>query len=140
LTLFGYNEIVFIDIFQVRDLLNPKVNPPGGLKLRQSPAGVFIESLQPVPVVDYADIESKMELGTQNRTVAATQMNQTSSRAHTVFTIMFQQINKAEKREQLSKINLIDLAGSERADSTGATGDRLKEVRSIYFLIFNFTC
>jgi kinesin family protein 1 len=112
---------------QVRDLLNPKVNPPGGLKLRQSPAGVFVDSLEPVPVVDYPDIESKMELGTKNRTVASTKMNATSSRAHTVFTIMFQQISKSDKREQVSKINLIDLAGSERADSTGATGDRLKE-------------
>ncbi len=111
----------------MRDLLNPKVNPPGGLKLRQSPAGVFVDSLEPVPVLDYPDIESKMELGTKNRTVASTKMNATSSRAHTVFTIMFQQISKSDKREQVSKINLIDLAGSERADSTGATGDRLKE-------------
>ena len=103
-----YNE-------QVRDLLNPAANIPGGLKLRQSPQGVFIDGLEPVPVINYADIEAKMELGTKNRTVQATKMNATSSRAHTVFTINFQQIFNKEKKEQTSKINLIDLAGSERA-------------------------
>lgn len=91
----------------MRDLLDPSVNKPGGLKLRQSPAGVFIEDLKDVPVVNYADIEAKMELGTLNRTVASTQMNATSSRAHTVFAILFKQIFKSEKREQVSKINLV---------------------------------
>lgn len=103
-----YNE-------QIRDLLNPAANIPGGLKLRQSPNGVFIDGLEPVPVLNYEDIEAKMELGTKNRTVQATKMNATSSRAHTVFTINFQQIFSQEKKEQTSKINLIDLAGSERA-------------------------
>ena len=35
------------------------------------------------------------------------------------------------ERELESKINFIDLAGSERAESTGATGDRLKEGANI---------
>ena len=63
-------------------------------------------------------------------------MNATSSRAHTVNTIIFKQryINLETgkpERELESKINFIDLAGSERAESTGATGDRLKEGANI---------
>lgn len=61
-------------------------------------------------------------------------MNATSSRAHTVVTIVFDQISKQENGEETKKsstMNLVDLAGSERADSTGATGDRLKEGANI---------
>jgi len=55
-----------------------------------------------------------MDLGTKNRTIAATQMNATSSRAHTVITIEFKQkITKdGVKVEKISMINLVDLAGS----------------------------
>lgn len=53
-------------------------------------------------------------LGTANRTVASTQMNATSSRAHTVVTITFDQITKNEAGQETKKsssINLVDLAG-----------------------------
>lgn len=74
-----------------------------------------------------------MEVGTAHRTIGATNMNATSSRAHTVFTITFKQIRNynGKASETKSTINLVDLAGSERATSTGATGDRLKEGASI---------
>jgi len=54
------------------------------------------------------------DLGTANRTVASTQMNATSSRAHTVVTITFDQISKNEAGQETKKsssINLVDLAG-----------------------------
>jgi kinesin family protein 1 len=69
------------------------------------------------------------------RTVAATNMNETSSRSHAVFTIFFtqQRLDKTTElsTEKVSKISLVDLAGSERADSTGAKGTRLKEGANI---------
>lgn len=123
-----YNE-------QVRDLLNPASNKKGGLKVRQHPAkGFYVESLVTVPVKDYADIDNRIEEGTRNRTVAATNMNATSSRAHTIVAITFIQKGKNEAGQMMTKtsiVNLVDLAGSERADSTGATGDRLKEGSAI---------
>eukprot|EP00163_Fabomonas_tropica_P030977 TRINITY_DN720_c0_g1_i9.p1 TRINITY_DN720_c0_g1~~TRINITY_DN720_c0_g1_i9.p1 ORF type:complete len:1000 (+),score=355.26 TRINITY_DN720_c0_g1_i9:680-3679(+) len=122
-----YNE-------QVRDLLNIKINPPGGLKVRESPkTGVYVDKLTPLPVSSYAAIDKAIENGTTNRTVASTAMNATSSRAHTVVTITFVQKETTDigVSEKKSKINLVDLAGSERADSTGATGDRLKEGSAI---------
>ena len=74
-----------------------------------------------------------MAEGTKNRTIAATQMNATSSRAHTIITIEFKYIKKngAVKSERTSVINLVDLAGSERQSKTAATGDRLKEAIGI---------
>lgn len=70
-----------------------------------------------------------MDEGYENRTIGTTLMNATSSRAHTIVTIEFKQIQvlMGKKSEKISVINLVDLAGSERASSTGATGDRLKE-------------
>jgi len=60
-------------------------------------------------------------------------MNATSSRAHTIISIEFKQIevNEGKKREKLSVIHLVDLAGSEKVGKTGAAGDRLKEAAGI---------
>lgn len=70
-----------------------------------------------------------MEEGYKNRSIGTTLMNATSSRAHTIITIEFKQIEVIDGRrtEKFSVINLVDLAGSEKAGQTGATGDRLKE-------------
>lgn len=56
-------------------------------------------------------------------------MNSCSSRAHTIISIEFKQIEEinAKKTEKLSVIYLVDLAGSEKLSKTGATGDRMKE-------------
>jgi len=117
----------------VADLLVAKGSgSKGGLKVRQNPklGRFFVQGLSKVPVSSFKEIDARMEEGTSNRTVAATQMNATSSRAHTVVTLEYQQImvgDDGKKTTRTSEINLVDLAGSERAESTGATGDRLKE-------------
>lgn len=58
-----------------------------------------------------------MDEGQDNRSIGSTQMNATSSRAHTIITIEFKQIKTENgvKNEKLSVINLVDLAGSEKA-------------------------
>ena len=75
-------------------------------------------------------IQRKTDEGYDNRSIGSTQMNATSSRAHTIITIEFKQIkieSDGRKTEKFSVINLVDLAGSEKAGQPGATGDRLKE-------------
>ena len=82
----------------------------------------------------YKEIEKLTDEGTANRTIASTNMNATSSRAHTIVTVTLIQKYKNEAGKEFAKtstINLVDLAGSERADATGATGDRLKEGAAI---------
>ena len=126
-------EVSMLEIYneKVQDLLVPISNrPPSGLKIRESKAlGVFVADLTKYPVSNYEEISNKMDEGYQNRTIGSTLMNNTSSRAHTIVTIEFKQVQTVgkTKSEKLSKINLVDLAGSERANSTGATGARLKE-------------
>lgn len=115
---------------RVRDLLNPSTK--GNLKVREHPSlGPYVEDLAKLIVGTFHEIEHLMDEGNKARTVAATNMNATSSRSHAVFTLILTQkrhdIQTGFDTEKVSRISLVDLAGSERANSTGATGARLKE-------------
>ncbi|KDN52110.1 kinesin-domain-containing protein [Tilletiaria anomala UBC 951] len=129
-------EVSYIEIYneKVRDLLNPKNK--GNLKVREHPSlGPYVEDLSKLVVSSFGGIESLMDEGNKARTVAATNMNETSSRSHAVITLVltqkrFDPDTKLEA-EKVSRISLVDLAGSERANSTGATGARLKEGANI---------
>ncbi|XP_028848826.1 kinesin-like protein KIF1B isoform X23 [Denticeps clupeoides] len=129
-------EVSYMEIYceRVRDLLNPKNK--GNLRVREHPLlGPYVEDLSKLAVTSYTDIADLMDAGNKARTVAATNMNETSSRSHAVFTIVFTQRRHDSETdlstEKVSKISLVDLAGSERADSTGAKGTRLKEGANI---------
>ncbi|XP_051875005.1 kinesin-like protein KIF1A isoform X19 [Pristis pectinata] len=129
-------EVSYMEIYceRVRDLLNPKTK--GNLRVREHPIlGPYVEDLSKLAVTSYNDISDLMDSGNKARTVAATNMNETSSRSHAVFNIIFTQKTHDSSidssSEKVSKISLVDLAGSERADSTGAKGTRLKEGANI---------
>ncbi|CAB3378479.1 Hypothetical predicted protein [Cloeon dipterum] len=129
-------EVSYMEIYceRVRDLLNPKNK--GNLRVREHPLlGPYVEDLSKLAVTSYQDIHDLIDEGNKARTVAATNMNETSSRSHAVFTIFFTQqrfdADTSLTTEKVSKISLVDLAGSERADSTGAKGTRLKEGANI---------
>lgn len=125
-------EVSYLEIYneRVRDLLNPANK--GNLKVREHPStGPYVEDLAKLAVGSFQEIEHLMDEGNKARTVAATNMNETSSRSHAVFTLMLTQKKQDQETkmtmEKAAKISLVDLAGSERATSTGATGARLKE-------------
>ncbi|GAA5817369.1 hypothetical protein MFLAVUS_010913 [Mucor flavus] len=129
-------EVSYIEIYneKVRDLLNP--GNKGNLKVREHPTiGPYVEDLSRLVVNSFEDIDHLMNEGNKARTVAATNMNETSSRSHAVFTL-FLTSNRFDETaklntEKCARISLVDLAGSERANSTGATGARLKEGSNI---------
>ncbi|KAK3639968.1 hypothetical protein LTR56_012142 [Elasticomyces elasticus] len=125
-------EVSYLEIYneRVRDLLNPSTK--GNLKVREHPStGPYVEDLAKLVVRSFVEIEGLMDEGNKARTVAATNMNETSSRSHAVFTLTLTQkrhdVETNMSTEKVAKISLVDLAGSERATSTGATGARLKE-------------
>ncbi|TKY87059.1 hypothetical protein EX895_003736 [Sporisorium graminicola] len=129
-------EVSYIEIYneKVRDLLNPRNK--GNLKVREHPSlGPYVEDLSKLVVSSFRDVESLQDEGNKARTVAATNMNETSSRSHAVFTLVLTQkrfdVETKLEAEKVSRISLVDLAGSERANSTGATGARLKEGANI---------
>ncbi|KAF0689379.1 Aste57867_19171 [Aphanomyces stellatus] len=121
-----YNE-------KVKDLFNPASD---NLKVRDHPSqGPYADGLTRSAVSSYDEITALMDAGIMARTTASTNMNATSSRAHTIFQIILTQSQMdpatSKMMDKVSRINLIDLAGSERAASTGATGARLKEGAAI---------
>ena len=122
-----YNE-------RVQDLLVKK-SKVEDLQVREGPNGVYVQDCSEVPVNSYEEIQYQIDTGTANRAIGQTNMNATSSRAHTISQVIFTQNffdedGKPSNRLQ-STINLIDLAGSERAGSTGAEGARLLEGANI---------
>ncbi|XP_062871412.1 kinesin-like protein KIF1C isoform X2 [Trichomycterus rosablanca] len=129
-------EVSYMEIYceRVCDLLSPVCVV--GLRVREHPIlGPYVEDLTKHTVSHYRDIKELMESGNRARTVAATNMNDASSRSHAVFTITFTQRRQDSftnlTTDKVSKISLVDLAGSERAASSGATGVRLKEGANI---------
>ncbi|XP_078664797.1 kinesin-like protein KIF13A isoform X5 [Branchiostoma floridae x Branchiostoma belcheri] len=130
-------EVSYMEIYneKVRDLLDPGTTKHN-LKVREHKIlGPYVDGLQVLAVTKYEDIEKLMNEGNKSRTVAATSMNEESSRSHAVFNIIVTQTLKdlasGVTGEKVSKVSLVDLAGSERAAKTGAAGERLKEGSNI---------
>lgn len=55
-----------------------------------------------------------MQAGKKNRSVGETAMNKTSSRSHSIFTIVIEAAESSGEHIRVGKLNLVDLAGSER--------------------------
>merc|ERR1711971_535848 len=104
-----YNE-------RIRDLLKPSCGPCIELKVRESRhVGVYVQGLTDVPIRTLGDVHQTLDAGLRAKAVAATDMNDVSSRSHCIFTVELVQSSGGVASSQLcSKINLVDLAGSER--------------------------
>ena len=118
------------------------------LKIKENPRrGIYVEGLIQIVTMlfqifsnshafSFKDVESPEELieviayGDKQRTVAATRMNNYSSRSHSLFILeMIQKFpSEAEKR---GRLNLVDLAGSEKVGKTGTSGETLEEAKKI---------
>ncbi|XP_074164818.1 kinesin-like protein KIF14 isoform X1 [Sminthopsis crassicaudata] len=136
-------EMSFFEIYneKIHDLLvckaeNGQKKQP--LRIREHPvSGPYVEALSVNVVSSYSDVQGWLELGNKQRATAATGMNDKSSRSHSVFTLVMTQTKTefVEDEEHdhriISRINLIDLAGSERCSATRTSGERLKEGVSI---------
>ncbi|XP_036942689.1 kinesin-like protein KIF13B isoform X5 [Acanthopagrus latus] len=130
-------EVSYMEIYneKVRDLLDPK-GSRAALRVREHNVfGPYVDGLSRLAVASYKDVESLMSEGNKSRTVAATNMNEESSRSHAVFNIILthtlMDLQSGTSGEKVSKLSLVDLAGSERAAKTGAAGERLKEGSNI---------
>ncbi|CAH2021071.1 unnamed protein product [Acanthoscelides obtectus] len=122
----------YIEIYneKINDLLD-KSNQ--GLTIREDIKGnVLLDARE--AVVDNVDkVMENMMQGNKIRRVAATRMNERSSRSHTIFRIILESkdANQKDGPVHISYLNLMDLAGSERVSLTKAAGERLKEGANI---------
>ncbi|XP_077020240.1 kinesin-like protein KIF18B isoform X2 [Tamandua tetradactyla] len=119
-----YNE-------QIHDLLEPK----GPLAIREDPdRGVVVQGLSFHQPTSAEQLLEMLTRGNRNRTQHPTDANATSSRSHAIFQIFVKQQDRVPgltQALQVAKMSLIDLAGSERASSTHAKGERLREGANI---------
>ncbi|KAM8864741.1 kinesin-like protein KIF3B [Spinachia spinachia] len=125
----------YLEIYQeeIKDLLSK--DQTRRLELRERPdTGVYVKDLSSFVTKSVREIEHVMNVGNQNRSVGATNMNEHSSRSHAIFVITVECSeldDDGENHIRVGKLNLVDLAGSERQTKTGAQGERLKEATKI---------
>ncbi|KAF1548309.1 Kinesin heavy chain isoform 5A, partial [Eudyptes schlegeli] len=77
------------------------------------------------------EILDVIDEGKSNRHVAVTNMNEHSSRSHSIFLINIKQENVETEQKLSGKLYLVDLAGSEKVSKTGAEGAVLDEAKNI---------
>ncbi|XP_075450277.1 kinesin-like protein KIF3B [Ascaphus truei] len=125
----------YLEIYQeeIRDLLSK--DQTKRLELKERPDnGIYVKDLSSFVTKSVKEIEHVMNVGNQNRSVGATNMNEHSSRSHAIFMITIECSElglDGENHIRVGKLNLVDLAGSERQAKTGAQGKRLKEATKI---------
>ncbi|VDL52595.1 unnamed protein product [Hymenolepis diminuta] len=77
------------------------------------------------------DVFDVIDEGKANRHVSVTNMNEHSSRSHSIFMFTVTQENLETKKKLHGKLYLVDLAGSEKVAKTGAEGSTLTEAMNI---------
>jgi len=124
-------KVSMIEIYQekIRDLFDTsRVN----LNIREdSIKGIYVDGTSERYVGSPSDVLALLEMGSANRAQAATNMNEHSSRSHSIFILTINQTNKKEGFSKIGKLYLVDLAGSEKISKTGATGHTLEEAKII---------
>ena len=124
-------KVSMIEIYQekIRDLFDvSRVN----LNIREdSIKGIYVDGASERYVGCPNDVLALLEIGSANRAQAATNMNEHSSRSHSIFILTINQTNKIEGFSKIGKLYLVDLAGSEKISKTGATGHTLEEAKII---------
>ncbi|XP_045174185.2 kinesin-like protein KIF27 isoform X3 [Mercenaria mercenaria] len=153
-------KVSYIEIYkeELRDLLELNVDNKPDLHVREDDKGnTVIIGAREVECESLDEVMSLLETGSAARHTGATNMNEHSSRSHSIFTITIGQmwtendvlaskrkpdddtdiiddemiystdIDKEMTHNMFGKFHFVDLAGSERAHKTGNVGDRFKE-------------
>ena len=113
--------------------------------LREDAYGnMYVHGSSEIEVRSSSEAIDAFNRGQKRRRVAATQLNQESSRSHTIFNIRLVKAYPSgegeidlEKPCMLSQLALVDLAGAERAQRTGNAGQALKEAGRINNSLMN---
>ncbi|KAH7929051.1 kinesin-domain-containing protein [Leucogyrophana mollusca] len=125
----------FLEIYNetINDLLGKGEFDKKKHEIKHDKNGTRVTDVNVVRLHSPSEVSSILKLANSRRTVAATLMNERSSRSHSVFTLRITGTNEHTSEQCEGSLNLVDLAGSERLNSSGAAGDkeRLKETQNI---------
>lgn len=121
--------ISYLEVYneQVMNLLTKS----GPLKLREDSNGVVVGGLVLKQIQNAEELFDLLILGNKNRTQHPTDANEESSRSHAIFQVHIRMTDKKTSVRRTVKLSMIDLAGSERAQSTKCKGLRFKEGANI---------
>lgn len=124
-------KVSYMEIYmeKIRDLLVPQNDNLPVHEDKQK--GVYVKGLYEFYVGSVGEVYQVLERGGQARAVAATNMNQESSRSHSIFLIEVTQKNTETGSARSGRLFLVDLAGSEKVGKTGASGQTLEEAKKI---------
>ncbi|XP_006036468.1 kinesin heavy chain [Alligator sinensis] len=124
-------EVSYFEIYldKIRDLLDvTKTN----LSVHEDKNRVpYVKGCTERFVSSPEEILDVIDEGKSNRHVAVTNMNEHSSRSHSIFLINIKQENVETEQKLSGKLYLVDLAGSEKVSKTGAEGAVLDEAKNI---------
>jgi len=124
-------RVSYMEIYmeRIRDLLAPQND---NLPIHEEKSrGVYVKGLLEIYVSSVQEVYEVMRRGGLARAVAATNMNQESSRSHSIFVITVTQKNTDTGSAKSGQLFLVDLAGSEKVGKTGASGQTLEEAKKI---------
>jgi kinesin family protein 5 len=124
-------RVSYMEIYmeRIRDLLMPNND---NLPVHEEKSrGVYVKGLLEVYVSSVAEVYEVMRRGDAARKVASTNMNQESSRSHSIFVVTITQKNIETGSMKSGQLFLVDLAGSEKVGKTGASGQTLEEAKKI---------
>lgn len=119
--------VSYLEIYneQVRDLLSLSHNSSCDVKILDHPRlGVCMPQLTEAVCETSDDVKNLLEFGMIRRVIAATHMNERSSRSHTIFTL---RVQLQDEPHSCGRLHLTDLAGSERQALSRTEGLLLKE-------------
>lgn len=121
-------SIIEIYMEKIRDLIDlSKTN----LSIREKDKEIYIEDLSEHYVSSEEDVIELIRIGSENRTTASTNMNECSSRSHTLVIMTLHQKNTKTLEAKTGRLYLVDLAGSEKIAKTGSSGITLEEAKII---------
>ncbi len=124
-------RVSYMEIYmeRIRDLLMPQND---NLPVHEEKSrGVYVKGLLEIYVSSVQEVYEVMRRGGAARATAATNMNQESSRSHSIFVITITQKNVETGSAKSGQLFLVDLAGSEKVGKTGASGQTLEEAKKI---------
>lgn len=124
----------FLEIYneQILDLLSNNIKKRSTHEIRMvnnKSSEVYVTNLHEEKITSGLELKTLLAKAQRNRAVAATEMNERSSRSHAVCKIKITSKNSISNEIWSSTLNLVDLAGSERPKSSEIT--RLNETKNI---------
>lgn len=124
-------KVSYLEIYleKIQDLIDSSKN---NLQVKEDKSrGIYVHDATEVYVSTPDEMMNVMTMGGKNRSIAATRMNEKSSRSHSIFCVYVEQRNLETNARKNGRLYFVDLAGSEKIAKTHVQGKQLEEAKMI---------